>query len=126
MSTLYYPNRQMKTVILKYTILMLVSFLLGIGITYVYMNSQLKKTKAITLRIIDNSSTSMAASQTLMNSCSAAYEVVTGCMLNLNTCNMAKATNTLQRLNDTKNQAASKLDQATQDLKNIFHDATAK
>src|SRR5438270_1807115 len=114
----------MKLVKWKYVVLVIVPFLLGVGATYFYMTSLLEKNKTITRRIIDNCATSMSASQTLINSCSAAYDEVSSCVLNLNTCNMENSKKKLQKLNEQKNDTASKLENATKDLTNIVHDVT--
>lgn len=113
----------MKLLIWKNIFLIGISFLLGLGVMYFHINTIIKQHNAITVRIIDNCSESIADSQKIINSSNEAYTEVTTCFNNLYTCNLPKSKQKLQALNEQKNTAYARLEKATNDLANIVGEA---
>jgi len=116
----------MKTLTLKYAVLMIVSFLLGVGATYVYMKSILNRNNGYTVRIIDNCSASMATSQTLIDNCGEAYTIATSCASHPTTCDVVNSTKKLAALNNQRIASETKLSKLTKDLENIIPGANSK
>jgi len=116
----------MKTIKWKYVVLVIVSFLLGVGATYFYMKSILNRNNGYTVRIIDNCSASMATSQTLLDTCGEAYKVASSCASHLETCDIANTTMKLKALNDQRIASETRLNNLTVDLSNIVHEVTGR
>lgn len=65
----------------------------------------------------------MATSQTLISTCSAAYDIATSCVSHPTTCDIVNSTKKLQVLNDQRLAAEAKLANLTKDLFNIIPEA---
>lgn len=108
----------------------LVFFILGGIISFGYLNhyyaSRLEENRQITLDIIDNSTAALKANDDLVNTCYAAYYVISDCASNLASCDMEQANTQLESLKKKKQAIYLTIDGLTKDMDRIIEDYQPK
>lgn len=98
----------------------ILSFLVGVFLTFVITNSQVQYQKKLTVKILKNSIGSMEAFQELSNSCSDAYKTVTACMANIKSCNFEAETKKLDEFNTRRQHADAQIELMNKDAEKII------
>lgn len=109
-----------------YLLTALISFVLGMGVMFLYTRAEINDNKNITKRIVNNCADSLITSNDLINNCSEAYKSFGACVTNLDSCNLAESASKLDQLNQEKESINLKLKDLTKDIDGILNTLHSK
>ena len=103
----------------------IICLLFGALATFLYTQNDVQSNKKLVTRILKSSINSMEASQSLANSCSAAYSTATNCVTNLRTCNLQQEVKKLDTFNSQKKEADKQIELANIEIQKIIEEVSA-
>lgn len=103
-----------------YILVVLVSF----GYINHYYTSKLEENRQVTLDLIDNSIAALKANDELINTCYAAYYVVTDCANDFASCDMERTNSELETLKNKKETIYLRIGELTKGMDEIIRKKT--
>lgn len=103
-------------------IIAIIALLVGVGLGFYTNSNEVKASKEMTNRVIDNCVQSLVATNVLVNSCGKAYKEATTCFFNLDSCDLQESGMKLEALNKEKERAEEEIRRLTEDMDSIIKD----